>query len=91
MDCDIIEAHTAAIEALNEQIRKLELAIRDVAEAGSDTQRLMSIPGVSKFTGLLIKNEIGEIDRFPSAVHLVSYAGLNPPVRQSGDKESRAG
>lgn len=91
VDRGIIEAHMAAIDALNEQIRKLELTIQDVAEAGADTQRLMSIPGVSYFTGLLIKSEIGEIDRFPSADHLVSYAGLDPSVRQSGDKEIRGG
>lgn len=50
-------------------------------EVDEDTQRLMSIPGVSYFTGLLIKSEIGEINRFPSEDHLVSYAGLDRSVR----------
>jgi transposase len=45
----IIEACMAAIDALKEQIRKLE-PIQDVSEAGADTQLLMSIPGVSYFT-----------------------------------------
>lgn len=59
--------------------------------AGADTQRLMSIPGISYFTGLLIKSEIGDINHFPSADHLVSYAGLGPSVRQSGDEKIRSG
>ncbi|AKH98667.1 IS110 family RNA-guided transposase [Halanaeroarchaeum sulfurireducens] len=91
VDRGIIEAHIAAIDALNEQIEKLEHTIEEIAGADEDTQRLMSIPGVSYFTSLLIKSEIGEIDRFPSADQLVSYAGLDPSVRQSGDKEIRGG
>jgi transposase len=81
----------AAIDALNKEIETLERTIEDVAAAGEDTQRLMSIPGVSYFTGLLIKSEIGEIDRFPGSDQLVSYAGLDPSIRQSGDSEKHGG
>lgn len=89
VDRGIIEAHMAAITALNERIRKLESTIQDVAEAGGRHVMAESIPGVSYFTGLLIKSKIGEIDRFPSADHLVSYAGLDPSVCESGDEEIR--
>ncbi len=37
---------------------------------------MLTIPGMSYFIGLPIKSGTGEIDRFPNADHLVSYAGL---------------
>jgi len=38
---------------------------------------------------LLIKSEIGDINRFPNKFKLVSYAGLCPSIKQSGNKEIR--
>ncbi len=46
---------------------------------------------MSYFTSLLITSELGEIDRFSSAKKVISYAGLDPSIRQSGDKEVRGG
>jgi len=43
-------------------------------------------PDVGYFSALLIFNEIGDIQRFPSARKLCSYAGLVPPVHSSGGK-----
>ncbi len=45
----------------------------------------MTIPGVSYFTALTIYTELGEIDRFDRAKEVVSYVGLNPIIRESGD------
>lgn len=45
----------------------------------------MTIPGVSYFTALTIYAELGEIDRFDRAKEVVSYFGLNPIIRESGD------
>ena len=36
-------------------------------------QLLITIPGVGQFTALLIKAEVGTIDRFPDGDHLASY------------------
>lgn len=51
----------------------------------------MTIPGISYYSSLLITAEIGEVDRFPREKKLVSYAGLDPTVRQSGDRELPGG
>ncbi|EMA10257.1 transposase (ISH18) [Haloarcula marismortui ATCC 33799] len=51
-----------------------------------ETQLLMTIPGVSFYSSLLITSEVGEIDRFDEAKQVVSYAGLEPVVR---DQETR--
>jgi len=40
-------------------------------------------------TAGLVVAEVGEIDRFETDKQLVSYAGLDPVVHQSGEKEIR--
>ncbi len=45
----------------------------------------MTIPGVSYFTALTIYAEIGDVSRFDNDKDVVSYVGLNPVIRESGD------
>ena len=53
--------------------------------------RLAEIPGVSPGLARAIIAEIGlDMSRFPTAAHLVSWAGLCPSARQSGPR-TRAG
>ena len=49
--------------------------------------RLAEIPGVSPDLARTIIAEIGlDMSRFPTAAHLVSWAGLCPAARQSGPR-----
>ncbi len=73
------------IQALTEQIESLEAEIEVRAGSLKETQLLMTIPGVSYFTALTIYAELGEIARFDRAKEVVSYVGLNPIIRESGD------
>ena len=52
---------------------------------------MLTIPGVSYATGAQIVAEIGDISRFRNAPALVSYAGLNSGVNQSGKFDSGGG
>lgn len=45
---------------------------------------LKSIPGVGDLTAAVILAEIEDISLFPTARHLVAYAGLDPSVFESG-------
>jgi transposase len=86
-DRTIIEAHLSVIDEYDEQIDALEEEIeRHVLESAA-SQRLLSIPGVGQFTAAVVIAEIGDIDRFDSDNALVSYAGLDPVVHQSGETE----
>ncbi len=51
----------------------------------NEVELLKSFTGISDYsaTGLLL--EIGDINRFPASKNLVSYFGLNPSYRESGD------
>jgi len=86
-DRTIIEVHLSAIDVYDEEIAALEEQVeRHVLESAA-AQRLLSIPGVGQFTAAVVVAEIGEIDRFDSDKELVSYAGPDPVVYQSGEKE----
>lgn len=68
------------------QIKKFEDEIERLAVKNDDTKLLMSIPGISFFSSLLITSEIGNHQRFLSSRKLCSFAGLVPSVHASGGK-----
>ena len=54
--------------------------------------RLAEIPGVSLHLAMAVIAEAGlDMSRFPSAAHLVSWAGLAPSARQSGSRSRKPG
>ena len=78
-----------------EQIRALEKSIGDMdMEVGAQlepfrakAERLMTIPGITRITAEVIVSEIGvDMSRFPSAGHLISWAGLCPRNDESAGK-----
>ena len=76
------------IDDYNEKITRLDRKIERVAASHEETQLLMTVPGISSFSGLMIHTEIGEVERFDQANQVVSYAGLDPVVRESGDSRT---
>ena len=87
----LLESYLELIETFTDQIECLEVAIEERAASRPETQLLMTIPGVSYYSSLLIHAEIGEIDRFDEAKQVVSYAGMNPVIRESGDSRFEGG
>lgn len=57
-----------------------------MAENNDDARNLMTIPGISYYSALMIISEIGDIGRFTDSNHLVSYSGLSPSTHSSGKK-----
>jgi transposase len=89
----VTEHHRFMIKLHLEQIEQLEAAVREVeARAGQAPFRaaielLTTIPGVSETTATVIVAEIGDdMTRFPSAGHLLSWAGLCPRLDESAGK-----
>jgi len=81
----LLESYVEMIETLTDEIAQLDAAIEERAGSLKETQLLMSIPGVSYYSALMIYAELGEIDRFDRDKEVVSYVGLNPVIRESGD------
>lgn len=79
------------IDFLGEEIAVIE---RELAKLGLDSaelRRLMSVPGVSLVSAQSFLAVVGDIRRFETAKQLVSYVGLDPKVRQSGEAPARHG
>ena len=72
----------AIINTRAEQIRILEKKIEEFSRQLNSP--IISIPGISHITGMTILAEIGDIKDFPEAAKLISYAGMEPLVYQSG-------
>jgi transposase len=78
-------------DALDAEIERAERPLARHALDREDVRRLMTIPGVGAITALSMLAVVGDIHRFPSARHLVGYLGLDPRVRQSGERKARHG
>jgi transposase len=80
----------AVIDWLDGRLAALERELGPLARADARVELLETIPGIGPLLGLTLAAEIGDVARFSSARKLVSYAGLAPKVKQSG-QSSRTG
>jgi transposase len=81
-----LDGYVRVAEVLTALVAEITTTIKQLVEASPQARLLMTIPGVSYYSALLILNEIGQVERFPDAKHLCSYAGLVPSVYSSGSK-----
>jgi len=55
-----------------------------IMEISVEADLLKTLPCVGKILSMVLMLEIGKVERFPTAAHLASYAGLVPRVHSSG-------
>jgi len=79
------------VDFLDGEIEALDREIAKQALAWPEVLRLMSVPGVNVQTAAAFMASVGDIRRFSSPRKLVSYLGLDPRVRQSGNAPARHG
>ena len=83
---------TAAIATLDEQIDAVIAKMDEAVEAGTASFRsliglLCTMPGISTLAATAILSQLGrDRSRFPSAGHLVAWAGLCPGQNESAGK-----
>lgn len=82
----VLELWKEMLEKAQEIEDELQAAIEEEAKNDSDCAILQSIPNVGAFTALLVRAEVGNIQRFTKPSSLASYAGLSPRTFQSGDR-----
>jgi transposase len=73
---------------------QVDAADRVIAGAMVDdprARRLLTIPGIGLVTAASILAVVGDVARFDRPAKLVSYLGLDPRVRQSGDRPAMRG
>jgi transposase len=72
-------------ENLSKQIAVFDTKVASISKEDERVKLLMTIPGVDFLSALTIVSEIVDIQRFSTPWKLVSYAGLAPSRRDSGD------
>lgn len=88
---DEIESLLTLSVNLGKEITLFTLRVKDHVKDDTQSQLLLSIPGVGDILALTLSTEIGEVTRFASDRALASYAGVVPSVRSSGDKTHYGG
>ncbi|MDG6932911.1 MAG: IS110 family transposase [Nitrososphaerota archaeon] len=78
----------AVIAQLNEEIQKFDSKIASIAVEDNNVRLLMTMPGINFVTAQTIMAEIVDIKRFTTPYKLISYAGLTPSRRDSGNKKT---
>ena len=81
----ILNVNLQQLESIEHAIDQLTTQIAKEAVDRPDGKLLMGFTGIDYYSAMLLINEIGDVNRFPSADKLVSYAGLAPGQRQSAD------
>ena len=86
-----IRRHLADLDHRASDLAALDQALARRALQDARAQRLMTISGVHVTVAVGLLAAIGDISRFASPEKLVSYLGLNPSVRQSGNGPAHHG
>ena len=84
----LLRLHLRHIDALDTAIAEIDAEVnRDLDPFQQAVRQLQTIPGVSDLTAQVIVSEIGiDMSRFPTAGHLISWAGLCPRNDESAGK-----
>jgi transposase len=69
------------IQFLKEQMKQLYDQITD------NDSLLISIPGISQETAIVLEAYFGDVSRFPDAKKFVAFFGMNPTINLSGTKK----
>ena len=84
----LLQLHLSQIESLEALIADLDTRIEEALDPfRAHVERLTSVPGISTTVASVILAEIGaDMSRFPTAGHLISWAGLCPRMDESAGK-----
>jgi transposase len=81
---EAVEQELATVDFLKTQIESAERRLERIRKVSVEADLLKTLPCVGEILSMVLMLEIGRVDRFPTAAHLASYAGLVPRVRSSG-------
>jgi len=92
----VTDHHRHAIKRHLGMVSSIEAAVTDIDEEvaallepfRAQVERLITMPGISEVSARVIIAEIGlDMERFRTAAHLVSWAGLSPRCDESAGKQ----
>ena len=83
---EAVQQELSTLDFLETQIKSTEQRLGALMRVSAEADLLKTLPCVGKVLSMVFMLEIGRVDRFPTAAHLASYAGLVPRVRSSGGR-----
>ena len=78
-----VNSSRSLIGRLDFEIEQFARLVRARLRADPGYAAVQKLPGVGPTIGAVFIAEIGQVERFPSAAHLASWAGLTPKHRES--------
>jgi len=81
---EAVEQELVTLDFLETQIESAEDRLESIMQVSVEADLLKTLPCVGPILSMVLMLEIGRVDRFPTAAHLASYAGLVPRVHSSG-------
>jgi transposase len=81
---EAVEQELVTLDFLETQIESAEDRLESIMQVSIEADLLKTLPCVGPILSMVLMLEIGKVDRFPTAAHLASYAGLVPRVHSSG-------
>jgi transposase len=84
----LLRIHLGQADAIDAAIAEIDAELGDRLEPFRDAAtRLTTIPGISALSAAVVVAEVGtDMGRFPTAAHLISWAGLCPRSDESAGK-----
>jgi len=90
-ESETVEGCLREVDFLDSEVGLIESELARQGLCSGEIRRLMSVPGVSLVSAAAFVAAVGDIHRFHSPKRVVSYVGLDPRVRQSGEAPARHG
>jgi transposase len=81
---EAVEQELKTLDFLEDQVESAEKRLEAIMKVSAEADLLKTLPCVGTILSMVLMLEIGRVDRFPTAAHLASYAGLVPRVYSSG-------
>jgi transposase len=88
---ETVECCLREVDFLDSEVGLIERELAAQGLSSEEIRRLMTVPGVSLVSAASFVAAVGDVHRFNSPKQLVSYLGLDPRVRQSGEAPARHG
>src|SRR5437660_2579758 len=88
---ETVECCLREVDFLDSEVGLIERELARQTLSSEEIRRLMTVPGVSLVSAATFVAVVGDVHRFSSPKRLVSYVGLDPRVRQSGEAPARHG
>lgn len=82
----VIRSYRASYNQLTESIKEIDKALEDREKKDPRVEILKTIPMVGKTSSQTLLAAVDDVKRFSNSKKLVSYSGLAPSVRSSGDR-----